>query len=212
MKRLNIKTLLLTSIFSVLMLLMVTCKKSETKTNEPPTAPTGLTAVVHDNHIRLSWDSSNNAKYYVITNTFYVRDNNNNICSDISGIFLGFSASNYYIDLYPFDSINHYRISAVNQYGSSSISEISCNYWIDNPNMWFYPNPTKDTIILKGEGTLFVKDDRIGDTIDEFNLYGVDTYDMGQYGDGVYLLICHGESNETVRRVVVDHECGYSVK
>ena len=213
MKRLNIKTLLLTSIFPVLMLLMVTCKKSDSSNGNhigAPSTPQNLTAEIIDNHIQLSWTSSKYADYYVITDAFYTRGASNEI-GDTCRAFLTETSNNYYIDLYPFDSINYYRIKAVNLYGSSSYSEISCNYWIENPKMWFYPNPTKGTIILAGEGTLTVKNTS-EEIIDEFDLYGIYDYDMGQYDDGVYLLHLHSVSGETVRRVVVDHECGYSVK
>ena len=193
-----------------ILLLLVTCKKSDSSNGNhigAPSTPQNLTTEIIDNHIQLSWDASDNADYYEITNAFKIRDNNN-AWGDTCRIFLGNTTNNNYIDLYPFDSINYYRIKAVNQYGSSSYSEISCNYWIENPKMWFYPNPTKGTIILAGEGTLTVKNTS-EEIIDEFDLYGINDYDMGQYDDGIYLLHLHGVSGETVRRVVVDHNGGY---
>ena len=200
--------LLTTLLFVAVIIGSTGCKKESTcNKNGIPAAPSNLKATVYDGHIHLSWDASNDADYYEITNAFYVRDNYN-ICSDTCRIFLGHTTNNYYIDLYPFDSLNYYRIKAVNQNGTSLYNEISCNYWIENPKMWFYPNPTKDTIIIAGEGTLTVKNNS-EEIIDEFDLYGIECYDMGLYEDGIYLLHLHSVSGETVRRVVVNHDWGY---
>lgn len=207
------KTIIKHILFLTILILLVTCKKSDSSNGTHigvPSTPQNLTVEVVDNHIQLSWNASDNADYYEITNAFKIRDNNN-AWGDTCRVFLGNTTNNYYIDLYPFDSLNYYRIKAINQCGSSSYNEISCNYWIENPKMWFYPNPTKGNIILNGEGNITVEK-MSGEIIDEFNLYGIDAYDMGQYEDDIYLLHFHSVSGETVRRVVVNHEWGYLVE
>ena len=114
MKRFDIKALLLTSILPVLMVLLVTCKKSETNTNSP--SP-DITAVAHDDHIELSWNSFGNADYYVITDDFCIVDENNHQTDSTYNVLITETSQNNYVDLHPFAGMNHYKVTAVNENG-----------------------------------------------------------------------------------------------
>lgn len=127
-KRSHFETLLTTALLSLLLMFVTSCNKKE-----PPTAPNSLSAVAYDDHIRLSWNRVPYADYYSISIDFQIRDVHNLLCDDTYNIFLAETSNTNYIDLYPFEGMNRYKIQAVNEYGFSSYSEVSYYYSDNNP-------------------------------------------------------------------------------
>lgn len=85
------KTIIKHILFLTILILLVTCKKSDSSNGTHigvPSTPQNLTVEVVDNHIQLSWNASDNADYYEITNAFKIRDNNN-AWGDTCRVFLG---------------------------------------------------------------------------------------------------------------------------
>ena len=214
MKRLNSKTLLLTSIFSVLMLLMVTCKKSETS----PTSP-DITAVAYDDHIELSWNSFGNANYYVITDDFYIVDENNYQTDSLYNVLIAETSHNNYVDLYPFAGMNHYKVTAVNENGSNEYKEISCYFSEGNPRILIYPNPASSEFHLSAYNEREVPEGESisinhinietlqGQVVYDINVDGEEfTINTNQYENDIYLARVNTDSGELVKRFVIAHD------
>ena len=95
---------------SATLLLMVGCKK-----REAPSCPYSASASRSANTIRLTWNSVENADFYVITDGY--------------GSFLDETYGTSYTDYYPSEGYNYYRVYSENQYGrSSSYASASCYY------------------------------------------------------------------------------------
>ena len=101
------------SLLSVIFL-FVACKKKEA-----PEASKNLTAVAYDDSIRLSWDASLNTDHYRIAVDFHTIDEVGEITDKTFSVVLGSTSDTYYMDAYPFEWLNHYKVTAVNEYGIS---------------------------------------------------------------------------------------------
>ena len=214
MKRLIIKTLLLTSIFSVLMLLMVTCKKSETNTTTPD-----ITAVAYDDHIELSWIYFGSADYYIITDDFYIVDENNHQTDSLYNVLIAETSQNNYVDLYPFAGMNHYKVTAVNENGSNEYKEISCYFSEGNPRILIYPNPASSEFHLSAYNEREVPEGESisinhinietlqGQVVYDINVDGEEfTINTSQYENDIYLARVNTDFGELVKRFVVAHD------
>ena len=213
MKKLYTKTLLLTSILSVL-LLLVTCKKSETNTNTPD-----ITAVAYDDHIELSWNSFGNANNYVITDDFYIVDENNYQTDSLYNVLIAETSQNNYVDIYPYAGMNHYKVTAVNEDGSNEYKEISCYFSEGNPRILIYPNPASSEFHLSAYNEREAPE---GESISINHitietLQGQVVYDINVDGDefaintspfenGIYLARVNTDAGELVKRFVVAHD------
>lgn len=187
-------------ILFVILLLLGSCNKKEA-----PSAPTHLKAVVDGDCIHLSWRRVPNADYYRITVGFQTRDSNN-VLADIYEVFLCETSDLIYNDFYPFDGMNYYKIEAVNEYGSSPCSEVSCDdpYYGSLP-ICFYPNPTMGRVsIMTNNKSHITVTNLFGDVFYEMELYvGANELDMSQLNSGIYLLHAYNENGETVIRFVI---------
>ena len=214
MKRLNIKTLLLTSIFSVLVLLMVTCKKSETNTTT-----LDITVIAYDDHIELSWNSFGNANYYVITDDFCIVDENNHQTDSTYNVLITETSQNNYVDLHPFAGMNHYKVTAVNENGSNEYKEISCYFSEGNPQILIYPNPASSEFHLSAYNEREVPEGESisinhitietlqGQVVYDINVDGEEfTINTSQYDNGIYLAHVNTDSGELVKRFVIAHD------
>lgn len=95
---------------SATLLLMVGCKE-----REAPSCPYSASASRSANTIRLTWNSVENADFYVITDGY--------------GSFLDEAYCTSYTDYYPSEGYNYYRVYSENQYGrSSTYASASCYY------------------------------------------------------------------------------------
>ena len=213
MKKLYTKTLLLTSILSVL-LLLVTCKKSETNTNTPD-----ITAVAYDDHIELSWGSFGNANNYVITDDFYIVDENNHQTDSLYNVLIAETSQNNYVDLYPFAGMNHYKVTTVNENGSNEDKEISCYFSEGNPRILIYPNPASSEFHLSAYNEREVPEGESisinhitietlqGQVVYDINVDGEEfTINTSQYDNGIYLAHVNTDQGELVKRFVVAHD------
>ena len=213
MKKLYTKTLLLTSILSVL-LLLVTCKKSETNTNTPD-----ITAVAYDDHIELSWNSFGNANNYVITDDFYIVDENNHQTDSLYNVLIAETSQNNYVDIYPFAGMNHYKVTAVNENGSNEYKEISCYFSEGNPRILIYPNPAISEFHLSAYNEREVPEGESisinhitietlqGQVVYDINVDGEEfTINTSQYDNGIYLAHVNTDQGKLIKRFVVAHD------
>ena len=213
MKKLYTKTLLLTSILSVL-LLLVTCKKSETNTNTPD-----ITAVAYDDHIELSWNSFGNANNYVITDDFYIVDENNHQTDSLYNVLIAETSQNNYVDIYPFAGMNHYKVTAVNENGSNEYKEISCYFSEGNPRILIYPNPASSEFHLSAYNEREVPEGESisinhitietlqGQVVYDINVDGEEfTINTSQYDNGIYLAHVNTDQGKLIKRFVVAHD------
>ena len=190
-----------TVVVSALLILFTSCNKKEA-----PSAPTNFKAVLDGDCIQLSWRRVPNADFYRITVGFQTRDSNN-VLADIYEVFLCETSDHTYNDHYPFDGMNYYKIEAVNEYGSSPCSEVSCDY----ANTWgdihccLYPNPTVDQVsVMASSNYLSTVTNLLGDVFSEWELRaGTNALDMSQLNSGIYLLHVYYEDKEAVMRFVV---------
>lgn len=197
-----------TVLLSLLLILVASCNKKEA-----PTAPTGLTAVAYDDHIRLSWNRVSNADYYSITVDFQMKSIYNELCEETYNIFLGEASNTNYIDLYPFEGMNYYKIQAVNEYGFSSYSEISCYYSESNPTYFLYPNPANNRVTLSPSDAInhditkhIIVENTQSDAVCDCYFLGTIEINTSLYESGIYLARIITENDEVVKRFVVAHE------
>ena len=200
MKKLGLKSSLAAmGILLMALLFLGSCTKKEA-----PIAPTNLKATVDGECIHLSWKKVPRADYYRITVGFQTRDSNNDL-ADIYEVFLCETSDHTYNDRYPFEKMNYYKIEAVNEYGSSPCSEVSCYYAnYANTGVALYPNPTKGNVTIQANGIQHI-------TI--VSVLGQVVYDadvntnevilnMSQFNAGIYLIRVMTENGEVVKRVV----------
>lgn len=203
-KRSQFEAILTIALLALLVILVTSCNKKEA-----PTAPNDLTAIAYEDHIRLSWDRVPNTDYYRISVDFLMTDNNNQISRPYN-VFLGETTSTNYIDLYPFEGMNRYIIQAVNEYGSSSYSEVSCYYPEITPRVYLYPNPATDgaTVCFADESIPFCHftvNSHQGQEVMDWNFSGNLYIDTRQFDEGIYLIHLYPNNNEVVKRFVVTH-------
>jgi hypothetical protein len=202
MKKSELKSSLTTiGILFVALLLLGSCNKKEA-----PAAPTNLKAELNGDCIHLSWKRVQNAAYYRITVGFQIRDSFNCLLGETYEVFLCETTDHTYDDFYPFEKMNYYKIEAVNQYGSSPCSEVSCDdpYYGSLP-ICFYPNPTMGRVsIMTNNKSHITVTNLFGDVFYEMELYvGANALDMSQLNSGIYLLHAYNENGETVIRFVI---------
>lgn len=197
-----------TVLLSLLLILAASCNKKEA-----PTAPTGLTVIAYDDHIRLSWNRVPNANYYSISVDFQMRDIHNILCEETYSVFLTETSNTKYIDLYPFEGINQYKIQAVNEYGSSSYSVISCYYSESNPTYFLYPNPANNRVTLSPSDAInhditkhIIVENTQSDAVCDCYFLGAIEINTSLCESGIYLARIITENDEVVKRFVVAHE------
>lgn len=196
---------------------LISCNKKEA-----PEAPKNLTAVAYDDHIQLSWDKVPNADYYSITVGFQIRDQLGSHTGEIYYVVLGDTPNANYTDVFPFEGVCYYRVQAVNEYGTSSSSEVSC--YFSNPlndpinsgngqgglENWngvaLYPNPSDDVVCLYSRRTITrtVVESLEGQVVWENSLEGESIHIwMDQFDAGIYLAHVFTEAGEVVLRFVI---------
>lgn len=202
-------------ITSVLLLLFVFVLLTACNKKEAPEAPKNLTAVANDGQIRLSWDEVPNADYYRITVDFHKIDLVGQVTGETFNVFLGNTTDTYFMDVCPFDDINHYKVVAVNEYGFSPISEVSCYHprvqgeFPDYQGVVMYPNPTSSNYgvnfdALSCEMHRIKVVDLAGQVILDSNIGGEHCYiDVTQYEEGIYHVHVFTDEGEVVKRFVV---------
>ena len=199
---------------SMMLILVVGCSKKEA-----PQAPTHLTAELNDDCIQLSWRRVPNADFYRITVGFQIRDQYNEMWGDIYEVLLCETSDHTYNDLYPFEGMNYYKIEAVNEYGSSPCSEVSCDYPNsgNRPHFNLYPNPAMDcvTIEVNSHGmnghamnNYIIVESILGEVVFDTEVAGVigmGTYTLNtaQFNAGIYLMHVNTEDGEAVKRFVI---------
>ena len=214
MNKVRFEVLLLAAILPIIMLLLVTCKKSETS----PTSP-DITAAAYDDHIKLSWNSFGNANYYVITDDFYIVDENNHQSDSTYNVLITETSQNNYVDLYPFAGMNHYKITAVNENGSNDFREVACYFSEGNPRILIYPNPASSEFHMSAYNEREVPEGESisinhitietlqGQLVYDINVDGEEfTINTSQYDNGIYLAHVNTDSGKLVKRFVIAHE------
>lgn len=193
------------ALLSALLLLIVGCNKKEA-----PSAPTNLTAVLNGDCIHLSWNKVPHADYYRISVAFEARDQHNNPIGTYE-VFLCETSSAVYEDRFPFEGMNYYKIEAANEYGSSTCSEVSCYYPV-NETVFLYPNPAINRVALMPSlespnniNHLTVMNN-LGQVVCDVNFIGTVELDTSQCESGIYLAHLFSEAGEIVKRFVVVHE------
>lgn len=184
---------------SVILILVAGCNKKEA-----PAAPTDLTAELSEDCIHLSWKKVPRADYYRITVGFQIRDNLNQLLSETREVILGEVSSTEYDDCFPFEGTNYYKIEAVNEYGSSSYSEVSCHYPV-NETVFMYPNPSLGNVVVETDNiTRIIVSNLNGETLADLEMsYDICTLSFDQFGSGIYFIHIYSDLVETVKRVVI---------
>ena len=203
MKKLGLKSSLAAmGILLMALLLLGSCNKKEA-----PAAPTNLKAELNDDCIHLSWRRVPYADYYRITVGFQTRDSNN-VLADIYEVFLCETSDHTYNDLYPFDGMNYYKIEAVNEYGSSPCSEVSCDYPHGGGGslICLYPNPASNCVSIESEGMNHITvTDLHNDVLLEWEVAAFHCIlDMSQLNPGIYLMHVYTENGGAVKRFVIN--------
>ena len=203
-QKLFVGKMVATVIVSALLILIACTKK------EAPSAPTNLTAVLNGECIHLSWNKVSHADYYRISVAFEARDQHNNPIGTYE-VFLCETSSAVYEDRFPFEGTNYYKIEAVNEYGSSTCSEVSCYYPV-NETVFLYPNPAINRVALKPSlespnniNHLTVMNN-LGQEVCDVNFIGSVELDTSQCESGIYLAHLFSENGEIIKRLVVAHE------
>ena len=183
------------------LLLLGSCNKKEA-----PSAPANLKAVLMNNDcIHLSWKRVPRADYYRITVGFQTRDSNN-VLADIYEVFLCETSDLIYNDFYPFDGMNYYKIEAVNEYGSSPYSEVSCYYanYANTGGVALYPNPTKGNVTIEAAGMRrIILTDLLGNVCFEWEGNADNcVLNVSQSNPGIYLLQIYSDDGYNVKRFV----------
>ena len=195
---------------------VISCNKKEA-----PEAPKNLTAVAYDNRIQLSWDKVPNADYYSITVGFQKRDQLGIFNGEIYYVSLGDTPNVYYADIYPFEGVCYYKVQAVNEYGTSPSSEVSCYFsnplndpinsvqgvWENWNGVALYPNPSDFVVCLDSHRTItqIVVESLEGQVVWDRSFEGDTTHVvMGPPLDaGIYLARVFTEVGEVVLRFVI---------
>ena len=193
--------------------LLTSCNKKEVA--EAPEALNNLIAEVVDDQIRLSWDEVSNADYYRITVDFHEIDLVGQVTGETFKVFLGNTTDTYFMDVCPFDDINHYKVVAVNEYGFSPISEVSCYHprfqgeFPDYQGVLMYPNPTSSNYgvnfdALSCEMHRIKVVDLAGQVILDSNIEGEHySIDVTPYENGIYHAHIFTDEGEVVKPFVV---------
>lgn len=203
MKKIELKSSLATiGILFMALLFLGSCNKQEA-----PSAPANLKAELNDDCIHLSWRRVPNADYYRITVGFQIRDQNSCLLDDIYEVFLCETSDHTFNDRYPFDGMNYYKIEAVNKYGSSPCSEVSC-YYANSGGVALFPNPTRGNVTIEAASmSRVIVTNLLGEVFFEWEV-DADTFvlNMSQFNSSIYLIRIHTENGEVVKRVVVINE------
>lgn len=198
-KNLCIEKMVATALMSMMLILVAGCNKKEA-----PAAPTDLTAELNDDCIHLSWKKVPHADYYRITVGFLMRDLFNQL-TIVYEVPLGEVSGTVYDDCFPFEGPNFYKIEAVNEYGSSPCSEVTCDYPVSNL-VYMYPNPSTDIVCVEAESmsrVIIMNQDN--ETLFDRELeYDIFTLSFDQFGPGIYFIHIFSEIGETVKRVVIE--------
>lgn len=183
---------------SVILILVAGCNKKEA-----PAAPTDLTAELSEDCIHLSWKKVPRADYYRITVGFLMRDLYNQLAV-VYEVPLGEVSGTVYDDCFPFEGPNFYKIEAVNEYGSSICSEVTCDYPVSK-FVHTYPNPSTDIVCVEAESISRVTiTNQDNETLFDRELeYDIFTLSFDQFGPGIYIIHIFSELGETVKRVVI---------
>lgn len=186
-------------ILFLILLLLGSCNKKEA-----PSAPANLKAVLMNNDcIHLSWKRVPRADYYRITVGFVMRDSYNQL-TVVYEVPLVEVSGTVYDDHFPFEGPNFYKIEAVNEYGSSPYSEVTCDYPV-TAEMALYPNPAADNFYIEASNiTRITVVNFDGETLYDFELDSdCCALNLDQYSPGVYFIHIFSEQGETVKRAVV---------
>lgn len=212
--------LLTTLLFAAAIIGLIGCKKKSTcDKNGIPAAPNNLKATVYDDHIHLSWDEVCSADYYVITDDFHGRDENNSLIDETYNVVLGESSSNHYDDIYPFEGTNYYKVKAVNEHGSSSYSEVASYYDDGDLHVLLYPNPAINMFhisafmnrdVPEGEAVPInhiTIENTFGYVIKDMDVTGEEfTINTDPMESGIFLARVNTDYGEAVKRFVVNKE------
>ena len=199
MKKFGLKSSLATiGVLFMALLLLGSCNKKEA-----PSAPTNLTAVLNGDCIHLSWKGVPHADYYRITVGFLMRDSFNQL-TEVYEVPLAEVSSTVYDDCFPFEGPNFYKIEAVNEYGSSPCSEISCDYPYPANRVALYPNPTSTYVAIEAENMRHITVMNFdGETLTDLEMNSIHcTLSLGEYDSGIYFIHIFSDLGETVKRVV----------
>ena len=210
----------ITLIFLSVLFGVISCNKKEA-----PQAPKNLTAVAYDDHIQLSWDKVSNADYYSITVGFQKRNQNNFCDGEIYSVSLGDTPNVSFADVFPFEGVNYYKVQAVNDYGTSSSSEVSCYYSnplndsinsgngqgvLENMNgVVLYPNPSDKAVCIGSDKTItqIVVENYEGQLVLDNSCQGdAVNINTAELDAGIYLAHVYTEAGEVVMRFVVAHD------
>ena len=117
---------------------------------------------------------------------------------------LGEVSGTVYDDCFPFEGPNFYKIEAVNEYGSSVCSEVTCDYPVSK-FVHMYPNPSTDIVCVEAESINRVTiTNQDNETLFDRELeYDIFTLSFDQFGPGIYIIHIFSELGETVKRVVI---------
>ena len=197
-KNLCIGKMVAIALVSVMLILVAGCNKKEA-----PAAPTDLTAELSEDCIHLSWKKAPRADYYRITVGFLMRDSYNQL-TVVYEVPLGEVSGTVYDDRFPFEGPNFYKIEAVNEYGSSPCSEVTCDYPYPENRVTLYPNPTSTYVAIEAENMRHItvvsfNGETLADLEVSSNWYALD---LDQYGPGIYFIHIISDLGETVKRVV----------
>lgn len=188
---------LVSAVLSTWLIFVTSCTK------EAPTAPTDLTAVFINDGFRLSWKKVPHADYYRIQVAYEARDQYYQPLGFYPMPLCEFSGT-VYDDRFPYDGRNVYMIEAVNRYGSSPVSEISCYYYRpEGEIVLLYPNPAGNYLYVRANNitrvTVVNFDGEVfADLETNSNSFEVP---MGEYESGVYFIHVFSDLGETVKRV-----------
>jgi len=174
-------------------------------------------AVAVEDQIRLSWDGVSNADYYRITVDFQTIDVLGQITDETFNVFLGNTSDTYFMDIYPFEGMNYYKVMAVNEYGIGVCSEVSC-YNPNTPEPWYgagipenmhgaalYPNPVDDLVNIEASNINRVRlEDSAGHVLMDSNSdCSAMNIDVSQFEEGIYYSHVYTDDGKVVKRFVV---------
>ncbi len=187
------------ALMSVMLMLVAGCNKKEA-----PSAPTDLSAELNNDCIHLSWKEVPHADYYRITVGFQIRNNLNVLLNETREISLGEVSGTEYDDCFPFEGTNYYKIEAVNEYGSSPCSEVSCYYPV-NETVFMYPNLSTDNVSVEVESmNRIIVSNLDGETLADLEMdCDICTLSLAQFGSGVYIIHIFSNLGETIKRIVI---------
>ena len=198
-KKLCVGKIAAMALVSMMLILVAGCNKKEA-----PVAPTDLTAELNDECIHLSWKKVPHADYYRITVGFQIRNNLNELLNETREVSLGEVSSTEYDDCFPFEGTNYYKIEAVNEYGSSSYSLVSCHYPV-NETVFMYPNMSTGIVSVQADNiNRIIVSNLNGETLADMEMDSdICMLYLAQYGTGVYLIHVFSNQGETIKRFVI---------